>query len=677
MSYATENIRNIALLGHGSNGKTSLAESMLYTAGAIDRLGKVADGNTVGDFDAEEIRRKISISAATMFAEYNKKKINIIDTPGFFDFAGEVVEALRVADTGIIVVSAKDGLNVGAEKSWKYLTKANKPRAFYISKIDEDHADFDRTFDQLREKFGASVCPLVAPIKTGDKYTGIVDIITKKAYQITNGKRAEIAIPADMQDRIDELFTDLCDSVSMTDEALMEKFLETMELSADEIRGALGGGIAAGDICPVYCGSAMTGIGTAVLLDAIVDLFPAPMEAGEKLVNTGTTKAIVYKTISDQFGKFSLFKVISGTLKADTVLVNARTGSNEKIGKIYNMQGKKNIEVSEICCGDLGAVAKLAATQTGDTLCDAKDVSAAPGMEFAPPCYSMAIAPKVKGQEDKVTAGLKRLAEEDPTFSIENNAETKQMVISGAGDIHLDVLCSKLKNKFGVEVELSPARVPYREKIRKTYKAHGRHKKQSGGHGQFGDVWIEFAPQDESEAMIFAENVFGGSVPKNFFPAVEKGLRECVNKGVLAGYPVVYLKATLYDGSYHPVDSSEMAFKTAASLAYKEGLPNASPVILEPIGLLTVTIPDSNMGDIMSDLSKRRGSPMGMSVDADGNQVVEAEVPMGEMGSYAIDLRSMTQGRGSFTFKFVRYDEAPAIVQQKIIEEAKALQEEE
>ena len=677
MSYATENIRNIALLGHGSNGKTSLAESMLYTAGAIDRLGKVTDGNTVGDFDAEEIRRKISISASTMFAEYNKTKINIIDTPGFFDFAGEVVEALRVADIGVIVVSAKDGLNVGAEKSWKYLTKANKPRAFYISKIDEDHADFDRTFDQLREKFGASVCPLVAPIKTGDKYTGIVDIITKKAYQITNGKRAEIAIPADMQDRIDELFTDLCDSVSMTDEALMEKFLETMELSADEIRGALGGGIAAGDICPVYCGSAMTGIGTAVLMDAIVDLFPAPMENGEKLANTGTAKAIVYKTISDQFGKFSLFKVISGTVKADTVLVNARTGGNEKIGKVYNMQGKKNIEVSEICCGDLGAVAKLAATQTGDTLCDAKDVSAADGMEFAPPCYSMAIAPKVKGQEDKVTAGLKRLAEEDPTFSIENNAETKQMVISGAGDIHLDVLCSKLKNKFGVEVELSPARVPYREKIRKPYKAHGRHKKQSGGHGQFGDVWIEFEPQDESEEMIFAENVFGGSVPKNFFPAVEKGLRECVNKGVLAGYPVVYLKATLYDGSYHPVDSSEMAFKTAASLAYKEGLPNASPVLLEPIGLLTVTIPDSNMGDIMSDLSKRRGSPMGMSVDADGNQVVEAEVPMGEMGSYAIDLRSMTQGRGSFTFKFVRYDEAPAIVQQKIIEEAKALQEEE
>ena len=677
MSYATENIRNIALLGHGSNGKTSLAESMLYTAGAIDRLGKVTDGNTVGDFDAEEIRRKISISAATMFAEYGKKKINIIDTPGFFDFAGEVVEALRVADTGVIVVSAKDGLNVGAEKSWKYLTKANKPRAFYISKIDEDHADFDRTFDQLREKFGASVCPLVAPIKTGDKYTGIVDIITKKAYEVNGGKRTEVAIPADMQDRIDELFTDLCDSVSMTDESLMEKFLDTMELAPEEIRGALGGGIASGDICPVYCGSAMTGIGTTVLMDAIVDLFPAPMEDGKLLKGDGAAKAIVYKTISDQFGKFSLFKVISGTVKADSVLVNARTGANEKIGKIYNMQGKKNIEVSELACGDIGAVAKLAATQTGDTLCDAKDVSAAAGIEFAPPCYSMAIAPKVKGQEDKVAAGLKRLAEEDPTFSIENNAETKQMVISGAGDIHLDVLCSKLKNKFGVEVELTPARVPYREKIRKTYKAHGRHKKQSGGHGQFGDVWIEFGPQDESEEMIFAENVFGGSVPKNFFPAVEKGLRDCVSKGVLAGYPVVYLKATLYDGSYHPVDSSEMAFKTAASLAYKEGLPNASPVILEPIGLLTVTIPDSNMGDIMSDLSKRRGSPMGMSVDADGNQVVEAEVPMGEMGSYAIDLRSMTQGRGSFTFKFVRYDEAPAIVQQKIIEEAKALQEEE
>jgi len=675
MSYATENIRNIALLGHGSCGKTTFAENILFTAGAIDRQGKVSDGNTVGDYDAEEIKRAITISASTMFVEYKKTKINMIDTPGFFDFAGEVSEALRVADTGVILVSAKDGVSVGAEKSWKFLSKAGKPTAFYISKIDEDHADFDRTVGQLRDKFGSNVCPLVAPIKKGDKYLGIVDITTKKAYNMEGGKRVEIPVPAEMSDRVEELFSELCEAVSMTDETLMEKFLETMELSVEEVNGALGTAIASGDVCPVFCGSAVTGIGTTVFLDAVVSVFPAPMEAGEAVKADGPVKAIIYKTISDQFGKFSQFKVVSGVLKADSTLTNARTGAAEKVGKIYCMQGKKSVEATELVAGDIGAVAKLTATQTGDTLCDAKDVVALPGVEFAEPCYSMAIAPKTKGQEDKVAAGLKRLAEEDPTFKIENNAETKQMVISGAGDIHLDVLCSKLKNKFGVEVELTPARVPYREKIRKPFKAHGRHKKQSGGHGQFGDVWIEFEPQTESEEMIFAENVFGGSVPKNFFPAVEKGLRECVSKGVLAGYPVVYLKATLYDGSYHPVDSSEMAFKTAASLAYKEGLPNASPVLLEPIGLLTVTIPDANMGDIMSDLSKRRGSPMGMSVDADGNQVVEAEVPMGEMSSYAIDLRSMTQGRGFFSFKFVRYDEAPAIVQQKIMEEAKALQE--
>ncbi|MEG1316747.1 MAG: EF-Tu/IF-2/RF-3 family GTPase, partial [Oscillospiraceae bacterium] len=368
---------------------------------------------------------------------------------------------------------------------------------------------------------------------------------------------------------------------------------------------------------------------------------------------------------------FSLYKVVSGTLKNDMTLINPRTGTIEKIGHIYSMQGKKNIEVNEIACGDLGAVSKLTDTKTGDTLCDPKLNRALPGISFNPPCYAMAISPKIKGQEDKIAAGLNRLADEDPTFTIVNNSETHQMVISGAGDIHLDVLCSKLKNKFGVEVELFPARVPYREKVRKTVKVQGRHKKQSGGHGQFGDVWIEFGPQDETEDLIFEEKIFGGSVPKNFHPAVEKGLRDSIGRGVLAGYPVVFLKATLVDGSYHEVDSSEMAFKTAASLAFKAGLPLASPVILEPIGALRVTIPDTYMGDIMSDLSKRRGSPMGMSAE-NGLQIVEAEVPMAEMSSYAIDLRSMTQGRGSFTCEFIRYEETPAAIQQKIIEDAKA-----
>ena len=671
MSYASKDIRNIALLGHGGNGKTSLAESILFLTGVTDRLGSTAAGNSVSDYDPEEIRRQISISASTMYTEYQKTKINIIDTPGYFDFAGEVAQALRVADIGIICVSAKDGLNVGAEKAWKALTDAGVPRAIYISKVDEEHADFYKAFEQLREKFGPSLSPMSAPIMDGTKVAGLVDILARKAYKYEGKKRTEIPMPADMSGRVEELYSEIAENAAGTSEELMDKYLETMELSAEEIYGALGTGIAECEITPVFCGSAVTGLGTIVLLDAIKNFFPYPREGGKRVDENAPAKAIVYKTISDQFGKFSLFKVIAGKVTPDMTLVNARSGAQEKLGHIYYMQGKKNIEVQEIGCGDIGAVSKLSDTKTGDTLCDSKAVEAAPGIEYAVPCYSMAIAPKTKGQEDKVAQGLARLGEEDRSFTITNNAETKQMVIAGAGDIHLDVLCSKLKNKFGVEVELSPAKVPYREKIRKPLKAHGRHKKQSGGHGQFGDVWIEFEPQDEQEDMIFAENVFGGSVPKNFFPAVEKGLRECCQKGVLAGYPMVFLKATLYDGSYHPVDSSEMAFKTAAGLAYKE-LVNASPVILEPIGLLKVTIPDANMGDIMSDISsKRRGTVMGMNAEG-GMQTVEAEVPMAEMSTYAIDLRSMTQGRGSFTLEFSRYSEAPAAVQQKIIDEAKA-----
>ena len=675
MSYATKDIRNIALLGHGGNGKSTLAESMLFLTGAIDRMGSTAAGNSVSDFDAEEIRRQISISTSSMYVDYKKTKINILDTPGYFDFAGEVVEALRVADIGVICVSAKDGVNVGAEKAWKALSDANLPKAVYISKIDEEHADYFTALSALREKFGPSLSPMAAPIVEGGKIAGIVDIVARKAYKYDGGKQTERDIPADMSDRVEELYNEIAENAAGTSEELMDKYLETMELSSDEIYGALTSGIAEGEIVPVFCGSAVSGMGTLVLLDAIKNFFPAPHELGEPVDEAGPTRAIVYKTMSDQFGKFSMFKVISGKVTPDMTLTNARSGAQEKLGHIYYMQGKKNVEVQEICCGDIGAVSKLSDTKTADTLCDAKAVEAAPGIEFAKPCYSMAISPKTKGQEDKVAQGLARLGEEDRSFTITNNAETKQMVIAGAGDIHLDVLCSKLKNKFGVEVELSPARVPYREKIRKPLKAHGRHKKQSGGHGQFGDVWIEFEPQEEQEDMIFAENVFGGSVPKNFFPAVEKGLRECCNRGVLAGYPMVYLKATLYDGSYHPVDSSEMAFKTAAGLAYKE-LINASPVILEPIGLLKVTIPDANMGDIMSDISsKRRGTVMGMNAEG-GMQTVEAEVPMAEMSSYAIDLRSMTQGRGSFTLDFVRYAEAPANVQQKIIEDAKKESEE-
>lgn len=671
MSYTIDKIRNICLLGHGGNGKTSLAESMLFLTGATDRLGKTADGTTVSDFDAEEIRRKISIGDSAMYCECNGVKINIIDTPGYFDFTGEVRQALRVADAGIIVCSAKDGVSVGAEKAWKLLGEHSTPRAVFISRIDEENSSYDKTFETLRGAFGVSVCPVTAPILEGEKVVGILDIAFKKAYTFdAKGKRTEIPVPDSAKAALDKYYNTLGESVAETSEELMDKFFGGEAFTVAEMTGALATGMLDGSICPVFCGSPTTLAGIDLFLSSIAAYFPTPSECGKAVDEKGKTAAIVYKTISDQYGKFSLFKVVSGKVTNEMTLVNPRTGTSEKIGHIYVMQGKKNIEVNEIGCGDLGAVSKLTDTRTGDTLCNPARTEPLPGIVYDPPCYSMCILPKVKGQEDKIASGLQKLADEDRTFTYANNSETHQLVISGAGDMHLDILCSKLKNKFGVEVELKPARVPYREKIRKTYEAHGRHKKQTGGHGQFADVKIRFEPQEEQEEMIFADEVFGGSVPKNFFPAVEKGLRECTAKGVLAGYPMVYLKAVLYDGDFHPVDSSEMAFKIAASLAYKE-LVNANPVILEPIGKLEVKIPDASMGDIMSDISsKRRGTVLGMTADG-GMQVVEAEVPMAEMSSYAIDLRSMTQGRGSFTLEFIRYAETPAAIQQKIIEDAK------
>ena len=683
MPYTTEGIRNIAILGHGGCGKTSLVESILFSTGGIDRQGKVSDGNTVGDSDSEEIKRQITIYLATTFADYKNSRINILDTPGYFDFAGEVAEALRVADAGILVCTAKDGISVGFEKGWSALNNSNLPKAIYVSKIDEENGDYEAVLSSLREKYGTAICPVIAPIKDASgKVTGVVDIVTRKAFTNEGGKQKEIPIPDNMASELEDLYTAVNESVAETTEELMEKFFDGEEFTEAEKIEGLKAGIKDKTLVPVFCGSAVTGLGTMPMIHAIVNLFPSPLDkadekedGGELVVDpNGTTCAIVYKTLSDQYGKFSLFKVLSGKLTSDMQLINTRTGTVEKMGHIFKMQGKKNVEVKEVICGDLGAVSKLSDTKTCDTLSDQKNQVTAKRIDFAPPCYSMAIAPKVKGQEEKIATGLNRLSEEDVTFTFVNNSETKQLVLSGSGDIQLDVLCSKLKDKFGVEVVLSPARVPYREKIRKKVSVRGRHKKQSGGAGQFGDVVIEFEP-GETEDLTFEDKIFGGSVPKNFFPAVEKGLRESISRGVLAGYPLVFLKAILVDGSYHPVDSNELAFKLAAQLAFKEGMPQANPAILEPIGYLTVTIPDTYMGDIMSDLSKRRGSPMGMNLNSEGMQVVEAEVPMGEMSSYAIDLRSMTQGRGSFTIRFERYEEAPAPVQQKIIEEAKALAE--
>ena len=684
MAYPIEKIRNVCLLGHGGDGKTSLLESLLYRTGGTDRLGKVADGTTVSDYDPEEIKRQISIQASLAPVEYEGHVLNFIDTPGFFDFDGEVAQAMRVADCGVIVVTAKSGCAVGTEKAFKRLSKAGLPRFFYISKIDEENADYEKAYNSLRDAFGISVTPFIIPLIEGGKPTGVINLVNKKAFKAEGNKTVEVPGPAEQESQIEELRAALIESVAETSEALMEKFFEGEEFTKEELVEGLRTGIHDGTLAPVVCGSAFTGVGTMQLLYTLVNFAPNPAEVRTekgtdadgnavelKYDPNGKPVAFVFKTVADQYGRFSYFKVISGKVTADMVLQNTNTETQEKMGHIYIVKGKKNIEVKEIGCGDIGAVSKLNNTRTGDTLCDPSLNIRLDGIQYAEPCYSQAVSAKTKGGEEKIAAGLTRLKDEDPTFTIVNNAETKQMVISGAGDIHIDVLCSKLKSKFGVEVELSDPKVAYRETIRKKVTLiEGNHKKQSGGHGQYGNVKMNFEPI-EGDGFEFAEEVFGGSVPKNFFPAVEKGIREAMEHGVLAGFPMVGLKATLVDGKYHPVDSNELSFKMAARLAYKAGIPQANPVILEPVGSLKVYIPDSYMGDIIGDLNKRRGRVMGMNPAEDGLQLVEAEVPMSEVADYAITLRSMTQGRGSFSVKFERYEPVPAEVQEKIIADAK------
>ncbi len=689
MSYSPHNIRNICLLGHGGNGKTTLVESFLRMTGVIDRLGKTTDGNTVCDYDPEEIKRQISISAAVAPVEYNGCKINVLDAPGNFDFAGEVAECLSVADAGVLVCAAKGGLSVGTERAWRQLDERKLPRIVYISKMDEDNIDFNSAFDTLRECFGKSVAPVVVPIwDESKKVTGVVDVIHKRAFEPDGNKRKEVPIPEDKVSVVDELYDQLMESVAETSEEFMEKFFSGETFTYAEIMQGLRSGVRDCSLVPVVCGSSYTGLGTLMLLDFIVDLLPNPLEGvpasatnkdGEHedfIVSQGAVPAaFVFKTMADQYGKFSFVKVISGSLTSDMTLVNAASGQNEKLGRLYTMRGKKSEEVKELGCGDIGAIGKMDRIKTGDTLCDARKFVKLDPIPFAEPNFSRAIAPKTRGQEDKIAAGLGRLNEEDPTFSVLNNAETHQMVVTAAGDIQMDVLVNKLKSRFNVDVELSEPRVAYREKIRKPVSKQGRHKKQTGGSGQFGDVWIRFEPCD-SEGLEFCEEVVGGSVPKNFFPAVEKGLREACVHGVLAGYPMVNLKATLYDGSYHPVDSSEIAFKTAAQLAYKAALPEASPVLLEPVVELKVTVPDNYMGDVLGDLNKRRGRVMDMQPIGGGQQTITAEAPMAEMMTYAIDLRAMTQSRGSYVQRFVRYEECPGPAQEKAIAAAKAMAEE-
>lgn len=669
-TYSAENIRNIAIAGHGGNGKTTLAEAMLYISGATDRLGKVSEGNTVLDFDSEEKRRKTSVSTAVAPVEWKDFKINIIDTPGLFDFAGGLAEGVRAAECVLIVLSANAGYDVGAEKAFKAAKARNISKMFAISRCDAENADFYKTFNAIKDVHGGRVCPVVVPYMVNDKVDCYVNLAARKAYKYVSGKATEVEMPED--DRISEMLDILTEAVASATDELTEKYFNGEQFTRKEIAGALNQGVNDGSVYPVYACSGYTTDGVDLLLDELsfsapsADIYAA--DGDVKCDETAPLAAICFKTIADPFvGKMSFFKVVSGKITAETPAYNVRTGESERMGKIVTVRGSKQDDAKVIPAGDIGVVTKLTGVKTGDTICDSKHIVELKGVDFPVPCLSMAINVAKKGEEEKAASGIFRLCEEDPTIKFEVNKETREQIIYGLGEQHLDVIVSKLKNKFGVDVALSVPKVAYREAIRKKIEIQGRYKKQSGGHGQFGDVWIRFEPTEE-EGLTFVSEVVGGAVPKNFFPAVEKGLKDCMNHGVLAGYPMVGLRAVLYDGSYHPVDSSEMSFKTAASLAFKAGIPKADPTILEPVGTLKAYMPDDNLGDIMGDVTKRRGRVLGMGPsDEPHMQELIAEVPMAEMGNFSTVLRSVTAGRGYFLFDFARYEDAPANVMEKVI----------
>ena len=682
-TYAPDQIRNIALAGHASKGKTTLLEAMLHLAGATERAGKVADGNTVTDFDAEEKKRHISMASAVASIEYKSKKLNFIDTPGLFDFEQGAFEGLRAAETAVIVVSARSGLAVGAEKAFKNAGSRRMARVLVTTKMDDDRADFYKSFNGIVAKFGTAACPVVVPIISGGKVAAYYNMIDGKAYAYADGKRTESDAQPDDAPRFEAVQAVFTEAVASADEELMEKYFEGEELTPEEKIRGLKSGVADGSIIPVFALSGLAETACDLLLDFLAEVCPAPKSEyaadadGEPIELTpdpnGPLAAVCFKTVADPFiGKLSYFKVISGKITAATPAYNARTGKEERMGKLVSVFGAKQTDISELSAGDIGAVTKLGGFATGDTLCSAGQVVTLDGVHIPSATYAMAVEVAKKGEEEKVASGLSRLCEEDPSLHFGVNNETHQQILSGLGEQHLDVAMARLKSKFGVEATLAQPRVAYRETITMKVSAQGRHKKQSGGHGQFGDVFIEFEPYD-TEELVFAERVVGGAVPKNFFPAVEKGLRESMQKGVLAGYPMVGVKATLFDGSYHPVDSSEMSFKTAASLAYKEGIPKAMPVLLEPILTVTATVNDEAMGDVIGDINKRRGRVLGMTPSGDGSQEIMAEVPESEMSTFSTAMRQMTQGRGSFTTAFARYDRCPEHIAQKIKAEASQL----
>ena len=673
----TKKIRNVALLGHGGCGKTSLAEAMLYITGGTDRLGKVTDGNTVSDYDAEEIKRGFSISASLLNMTWKDCKINVLDTPGYLDFVGEVHQALRVADSAIIVVDGKAGIEIGTELAWNYADAANLPRAFFINKFDDNDARFARVLDDLHVTFGKHICPLTIPMVKDGVVTGCIDLIDETAHVFdANGRHSVEIIPEESREAVEKYRDMLMEAVASTAEDLMMKYFEGEEITHMEAINAVHEGIIHGDIVPVFCGAAAKLWGVWTMLDKITESFPRHTAKGRELLADGdeveiTTEGepslFVFKTVADPFvGKMSFFKVMGGTVKRDLLMKNNTTGESEKLAHIYVMNGKKQTEVEELACGDIGMVAKLNGTGTNHTLTWNRELSYAP-ITFPNSYYVKAMIPVSAKDEGKISQSIVKMLEEDMTLGYENNAETKQMLVSGLGDMHLAVLSAKLKNRFGVNVDFDVPKVAYREKITKRVDVEGKHKKQNGGSGQYGHVKIRFAPGEE-EGLTFTVSVVGGTVPKNFYPAVEKGLQDAMAKGV-AGFPLVQLAADLYDGSYHDVDSDEISFKTAASIAYKKCLEQAAPVLLEPVGNLDITVPDGLVGDVMGDLNKRRGAVMGMDPSSKkGYTVVHALAPKAELTEYPIILRAMTQGRGSFEYEVTGYDTVPGNIAAKIVE---------
>lgn len=690
--FTIDKLRNVGLIGHSGSGKTTLMEALLNYSGATDRMGRVEEGNTVSDFDPEEKKRQISLQASVAPIFYNDHKINLVDLPGYFDFVGETIQGMRAVDIAMIVLSATSGIEVGTEKAWKYAEKISLPRAFYINKMDRENADFDKVFEELRERFGMPVVAVQYPIGKESNLKGVINIVSNRAriHDSKTEKMSEREVPEEYADKVAELREQLMESVAQTDEALLDKYIGGEKLTDEEVYKALIEGCVAGEIAPVMCGSASEQIGMTTLLEDIIEAFPSPEyaipqkaveltsqeEIFVKLTPDKPFSAIVFKTIADPFvGKISLFRTITGAAQGEMNVYNPNREKTEKLANYFFLKGKNQSPAERVIAGDIGAVAKLAVTKTGDTLCDPAFKVRYDAINFPQPVMSMTVLPKSKGDEDKISSGLTRLMEEDPTFKVERSKETAEVIMSGQGETHLEVLASKLKAKFGADVELSAPTLPYRETIRGKSDVQGKHKKQSGGHGQYGDVKIRFEQRpDGKEEMEFVDEVVGGTVPRNFIPAVEKGLRESIQEGVLAGYPVIRLRATLYDGSYHAVDSSEMAFKIAASQAFKKGLEEAQPILLEPIVKLEVSVPDDYMGDVIGDINKKRGRVLGMEPD-DGMQKVIAEIPMAEIQHYSSDLKSMTQARGEFRTEFVRYDEVPATEVPKIVEKARKLRE--